>query len=156
MYRLSDLFVAMRDICAVLGAVYFLYGDSIYQSDVSVHLKAPFLTRVLNVAAFLGAGNGQAYFDDKVAQNKAWSALRLSVEWGFGDVKRYWKKIDRWTEQKMMRETQTEGDLFREYAVAFFLTNCISATYGNNASRYFKLLRGIDYPSLEEYLNDYF
>jgi hypothetical protein len=55
----------------------------------------------------------------------------------------------------MMRHTAENGDVFREYAVAYFLTNFITATYENNASRYFGFLRNIDSPSLEEYMKDY-
>jgi hypothetical protein len=155
LYRMSGLGAAMAAICAAIGSTFFLYGDNIYRSDVGPHLKAPFFTSLLNQPNFL-AGGGQDHHDLLVAQNRAWAALRIAIEWGFGDVKKYWKKMDSWNEQKLLRVTEVEGDVAREYAVAFFLTNCITAADGNTAASYFEVLRDVHSPNLEDYLRDFF
>ena len=70
------------------------------------------------------------------------SALRISVEWLFGDVINSFKFLD--YEKNLKIGLSSVGKM---YVVCALLRNAITCLYGNNTSGYF----GIEPPSLEQY-----
>ncbi|CAB1115709.1 unnamed protein product [Ectocarpus sp. CCAP 1310/34] len=92
------------------GTPYYLYGDPAH--PVPPWLLAPYKGVLTPLQ--------QAF-------NTNMSAVRVTVEWGFGKRRR----------------------LGKQYAVAGILTNCHSCFYGNSTFKYF----GVKPPSLTSYLN---
>ena len=70
------------------------------------------------------------------------SALRISVEWLFGDVINSFKLLD--FKKNLKIGLSSVGKM---YAVCALLRNAITCLYGNNTSDYF----GIEPPTLEQY-----
>ena len=76
--------------------------------------------------------------------NEAMSALRISVEWLFGDAINFFKYLD--FKKNLKIGSSSVGKM---YAVGALLRNAITCLYGNNTSDYF----GIEPPTLEQYFN---
>ena len=93
-----------------------IYGDLAY--PLRVHLQTPF--RQVPLAPMM-----QGY-------NKAMSALKISVEWLFGDVINFFKFLD--FNKNLKIGVSSVGKM---YAVCALLRNAITCLYGNNASDYF-------------------
>ncbi|ETI53405.1 hypothetical protein F441_03643 [Phytophthora nicotianae CJ01A1] len=109
---------------------YRIYGDQAYGND-SV-LSSPFTGAVANLSR------------EQKLVNKSMSKVRVSVEWGYGQVVNYWTALD--LKRQARSGTQPVGSMYR---VAILLTNCLTcANGGNTISDYFRLPP----PSLEEYL----
>ena len=106
-----------------------LYGDPAY--PLRVHLQAPFRAEQLTPAL--------AQF------NRSMSALRVSVEWLFGDVINYFKFLDFKKDLKIGLSA-----VGKMYIVCALLQNSITCLYGNNISRYFQLHP----PEINEYFNN--
>ena len=75
MLQQSGLLTSLRRVAHFNGQPLCLYGDPAY--PLGVHLQAPFQGRVLTPEM-------QAY-------NKAMSAVRVSVEWMFGNITKYFR-----------------------------------------------------------------
>ena len=103
-----------------------IYGDLAY--PLRVHLQTPF--RRVPLTPLM-----QDY-------NEAMSALRISVEWLFGDVINSFKFLDYKKNLKIGLNS-----IGKMYVVSALLCNAITCLYGNNTSDYF----GIEPPSLEQY-----
>ena len=104
-----------------------LYGDPAY--PLNPYLLCP----------FKGANLTNAEKDF----NKSMSAVRVSVEWIFGDVVNRFKFTD-------FKKTQKIGlsPVAKQYRVSALLNNSYTCLYKNNTSTYFDL----EPPILEEYL----
>ena len=76
--------------------------------------------------------------------NEAMSALRISVEWLFGDVINSFKFLD--YKKNLKIGLSSVGKM---YVVCALLRNAITCLYGNTTSDYF----GIEPPTLEQYFN---
>ncbi|OWZ05504.1 hypothetical protein PHMEG_00022399 [Phytophthora megakarya] len=93
-------------------------------------------------AAFTGAiGNLSR---DQKQVNKSMSKVRISVEWGYGQVVNYWTALD--VKRQARSGTQPVGSMYR---VAVLITNCLTCSNGGNTiGAYLRLSP----PSVEEYL----
>ena len=103
-----------------------IYGDLAY--PLRVNLMAPF--------------RGSALTAQMEAFNKSMSNVRMSVEWLFGDIVKYFKFMD--FKKNLKIGLSSIGKL---YVVCALLRNVLTCLYGNSTSSYFKL----DPPTLEEY-----
>jgi len=77
-------------------------------------------------------------------EDKSMSAVRISVEWLFGDIASTYKFIDYKKNLKM--ELSSIGKM---YIVAAILRNALTCLYGNPTSSFF----GLSPPSLQEYFS---
>lgn len=71
------------------------------------------------------------------------SALRQSVEWGFGKVINEFAFLDFKKNQKLLLQ-----DVGTMYRTAVILTNCHTCLYGSQTAQYFE----VNPPLLENYL----
>ena len=104
-----------------------IYGDPAY--PLRVHLQAPFRLVEPN--------------PDMEAFNKCMSAVRVSVEWLFGDIVSSFKFIDYKKDLKIALSA-----VGKMYVVSGILRNCLTCLYGNSTSEYFELPP----PTIQEYL----
>ena len=109
------------------GTPLCLYGDLAY--PLRVHLQQPFR-------------NNDALTDDMRQYNKAMSAVRVSVEWLFGEITKYFKFVD--LKQQIKIRLSPIGKI---YIVCALLQNCLACLYGNIVSEYFE----VNPPTLENY-----
>lgn len=105
-----------------------LYGDPAY--PLRVHLQAPF--------------RGALMTPDMEEFNKSMSSVRVSVEWGFGEVTRSFKCLDFKSNLKLGLSS-----VGKMYLVAAIIQNAMSCLYGNQTSKFFDL----EAPSIEEYFS---
>ena len=103
-----------------------LYGDPAY--PLRLHLQAPFRNAQLTPE--------MAHF------NAAMSAVRISVELLFGDIKNQFKFLD--FKKNLKVGLSSVGKM---YVVSAILRNGLTCLYGNQVSDFFSL----DPPSLQEY-----
>lgn len=106
-----------------------LYGDPAY--PLRIHLQSPFRAQQLTPA--------MAEF------NRSMSAVRVSVEWLFGDVINYFKFLDFKKDFKIGLSA-----VGKMYIVCALLQNAITCLYGNNTSKYFQLHP----PEINEYFTN--
>ena len=111
------------------GDPYVIYGDPAY--PVRRHILAPFRNAQLTPA--------EQNF------NEAMSAVRTSVEWGYGKIVKYFAFVDFSKNLKVL--LQPVGKL---YIVAALLVNCHTCLYGSQTGQFFDL----DSPELETYMNN--
>ncbi|XP_074634726.1 uncharacterized protein LOC141893231 isoform X2 [Acropora palmata] len=111
------------------GDPYVIYGDPAY--PVRRHILAPFRGAQLTPA--------EQNF------NAAMSAVRTSVEWGYGKIIKYFAFLDFSKNMKVL--LQPVGKL---YIVAALLVNCHTCLYGSQTTQFF----AVDAPELETYLNN--
>jgi hypothetical protein len=105
-----------------------LYGDPAY--PMRVHLQCPY--KHANLTA-----NEQAF-------NSSMSAVRISVEWIFGDISNYFKFLD--FKKNMKLQLTAVG---KYYLVATILRNALTCLYHNQTYRFFYL----DPPTLNDYFS---
>ena len=105
-----------------------IYGDPAY--PLRVHLQAPFRHAVITPQM-------QAF-------NTFMSAVRVSVEWLFGDVINYFKFID--FKKNLKIGLSSVGIM---YIVCAILRNALTCLHKNQTSYYFNL----DPPTLHEYFD---
>ncbi|CAB3977112.1 Hypothetical predicted protein [Paramuricea clavata] len=109
------------------GTPLCLYGDPAY--PLRVHLQQPFR-------------NNAALTEDMRQYNKAMSSVRVSVEWLFGEITKYFKFVD--FKQQLKIRLSPIGKI---YIVSAILQNSLACLYGNIVSEYFE----INPPTLENY-----
>ncbi|CAB4044284.1 Hypothetical predicted protein [Paramuricea clavata] len=109
------------------GTPMCLYGDPAY--PLRVHLQQPFR-------------NNAALTEDMRQYNKAMSSVRVSVEWLFGEITKYFKFVD-FKQQHKIRLSP----IGKIYIVSAILQNSLACLYGNIVSEYFE----INPPTLENY-----
>ena len=105
-----------------------IYGDPAY--PLRVHLQAPYRQAVMTPQM-------QAF-------NTSMSAVRISVEWLFGDIINYFKFMD--FKKNLKIGLSSVGKL---YIVCAILRNALTCLYKNQTSYYFNL----DPPTLHEYFS---
>lgn len=108
------------------GEALCIYGDPAY--PLRIHLQAPF--RDANPT------------DEMKAYNKAMSSVRVSVEWLFGEIVKYFKFVA--FKRALSIGLSPVGKI---YIVCALLQNAHACLYGNIVSDYFQLQP----PTLEEY-----
>ena len=104
-----------------------MYGDPAYPHRM--HLQCPY-------------AQWQALSPDEQAFNQSMSQVRVSVEWVFGDVVKYFKVTD------FKKNLKIGLSAVRKiYIVCALLRNVLTCLYGNSTSTFF----GEHPPTLEEY-----
>lgn len=128
LFQASGVLPYMQQNMNVNGQPLCLYGDSAYPQ--AAHIMRPYLGNLTPQ---------QEQF------NTAMARVRQAVEWGFGDIVRYWAFLDF---KKNLRIFQ--APVAKLYTVGALLTNCLACKYPWAGGRvgYFNL----DPPSLQEYL----
>jgi hypothetical protein len=111
-----------------VGQPMCIYGDPAY--PLRIHLQAPFRAAAITPQM-------QVY-------NKSMSAVRVSVEWLFGDIINYFKFMD--FKKNLKIGLSCIGKL---YVVCALLRNALTCMYGNQTSEFF----GLDPPGLYEYFS---
>lgn len=115
----NDMHFLQQDLlCAYMGILHSHYE----------YIQAPFRITVPN----------------QDMEDKSMSAVRISVEWLFGDIASTYKFIDYKKNLKM--ELSSVGKM---YIVAAILRNALKCLYGNSTSSFFYLSP----PSLQEYFS---
>jgi hypothetical protein len=104
----------------------YLYGDPAY--PLRNHLQSPFRNVVLT--------------REMEDFNKAMSSVRVTVEWLFGEIVKYFKFTDFKRQQSI-----SLSPVAKFYIVCAILQNALTCLYNNPVSTYFEL----DPPSLDEY-----
>jgi len=110
------------------GKSYAIYGDSGYANQKYIKV---------------GYKNRKRLTQAQKTFNSDMSALRVSVEYGFGKVITLFAFCDFKKNQKLLLQ-----DLKRQYQAAAILTNCHTCLNGSQVSDYFNCSP----PTLEEYL----
>ena len=105
-----------------------LYGDPAY--PLRVHLQVPY--------------RGTGITPQMELYNKAISAVRMSVEWLFGDIVNYFKFLD--FKKNLKLSLSAVGKM---YVVCAILRNALTCMYTNSTSEYFAL----DPPTIEDYFS---
>ena len=129
MLSVSGLPNKLRPLNQPNGEPYVLYGDPAY--GVSRNILSPF--RGVNLSP------------QEHEFNQSMSALRVSVEWGFGKILQYFSYLDFKKNQKVL--LQPVG---KYYLVGTILTNCHTCLYGSQTSTFFN----VSPPTLETYLSN--
>ena len=106
-----------------------IYGDPAY--PLRIHLQAPFRLVQPN--------------PEMEAFNASMSAVRVSVEWLFGDIVSSFKFIDFKKNLKISLSA-----ISKMYIVSGILRNCITCMYGNSTSKFFDLQPSTIYEYLAE------
>ena len=122
----SGLLQNLRRVAHHDGQPLCLYGDPAY--PLNVHLQAPFPTRGIT--------------HEMEAYNKAMSAVRVSVEWMFGNITKYFSFIDFKRHMKVNLSA-----VAKMYLVSALLENARTCLYGNIVSKTFDLQP----PTLDQY-----
>ena len=130
MLRESQLMEELEDIMPGSGAaaVYALYGDLAYAQ--SIYLPGGFRKTP--------ARSDEALF------NRHMSSVRITVEWGFGDIVDKWKFLDFYSAMKIFKIPVGEF-----YTNGAFLSNICNCLYGNKTQQYF----GAVQLTLDEYFD---
>jgi len=126
----SGLLDVLQRHCRVGDIRYCLYGDPAYSGSLSPHLHRPY------------PGNDPQ--SDQREFNEGMNRVREAVEWGFGQIVRYFAFLDFKKNMKVLLQPVAVY-----YAVGALLTNCYTCLYGSQTGQYF----GIAPPRLEEYLH---
>jgi len=111
------------------GEPFCIYGDPAY--PIRPWLISPFRQGAM------GLNQQQQDF------NRAMSELRISVEWTFGKILKYWAFVDYKKDLKVF--LQPVG---KYYLVAGLLTNCHTCMYGSQSGIYFDM----EAPALRDYI----
>ena len=109
------------------GNAMCIYGDPAYPHRL--HLQAPFRAAI-------------RLTEEQTEFNRAMSAVRVSVEWVFGDIVNFFKFLD--FKKNLKIHLSAVGKM---YIVCALLTNAHTCLYGSLTSKYFNL----DPPSLNNY-----
>ena len=129
MLSVSGLEDQLRQFNQPNGDPFVVYGDPAY--GLSHNIIAPFRCAQLS--------------QQEQEFNKRMSAVRTSVEWGFGKISQYFAYLDFRKNLKVL--LQPVG---KYYLVWTLLVNCHTCLYGSQTSSYFDLTP----PSLETYLSN--
>ena len=126
--RKSALLARLSAALVTRDETYYIYGNPAYvlRSTLQVGYKGTSLT------------DAQQQF------NAAMSGVRVSVEWGFAEVVRYWPFVD--VKNALQIGMSPVGTY---YMVAVLLTNFKNCVEPNQISQFFQMLP----PSLQEYLH---
>jgi hypothetical protein len=108
------------------GEALCIYGDPAY--PLRIHLQAPF--REANLT------------EEMKAYNRDMSSVRVSVEWLFGEIVKFFKFVD--FKRALSIRLSPIGKI---YIVCALLQNAYTCLYGNIVSNYFE----VQPPSIEEY-----
>jgi hypothetical protein len=108
----------------------YMYGDPAY--PLRAWLLSPY--------------KGTNLTPKQTAFNTAMSSVRVTVEWSFGDIIRYWAFLDFKKNLKVLL-----SPVAKMYLLGVLFTNCLSCERGTNETSTFFGLRP---PSLERYLNE--
>ena len=100
------------------GTSLCLYGDPAY--PLRVHLQTPFCNNPLT--------------NQMKEYNKAMSSIRVSVEWIFGEIVKYFKFVD--FKRNLCLGLSPIGKF---YIVCALLQNAMACLYGNITSKWFEL-----------------
>lgn len=111
---------------SVTGQPMCVYGDPAY--PLRVHLQAPFRNAVLT--------------HQMEEFNSSMSAVRVSVEWMFGNIINYFKFLDFKKNLKIGL-----SPIGKMYIVCAILRNAMTCLYGNQTSSFFNM----DPPTLQNY-----
>ena len=128
MLRESGLMDMLASHCTFEDECFRVYGDPAY--GMCDHIASPF--------------KGVHLSREQLEFNKRMSSVRVSVEWCFGDIVRYFAFLDFAKNMKIL--LQPVGIY---YSIGALLTNIHTCLYGNVTSQFFNL----NPPSLEEYLS---
>ncbi|KAH9124894.1 hypothetical protein AeMF1_004412 [Aphanomyces euteiches] len=107
---------------------HYIYGDPAY--PLRPWLLSPYKAARLTAK--------QALYNSRM------SSVRVSVEWSFGDVLRYWAFLDYRKNLKVFL-----SPVAKLYLTGVLLTNCLTCERGGNPT---SLFFGVDPPELEKYL----
>ena len=129
MLSVSGLEDQLKQFNQPSGDPYVIYGDPAY--GLSRNILGPF--------------RGAHLTQHEEDFNKCMSAVRTSVEWGFGKICQYFAFLDFKKNIKIF--LQPVG---KYYLVGSLLINCHTCLYGSLTSSFFQL----DPPSLETYLSN--
>ncbi|ETI51478.1 hypothetical protein F443_05166 [Phytophthora nicotianae P1569] len=125
----SGLLEAASPSLSANGRHFVFYGDPAYGRQA--HIVAPF--------------KGATLSRDEQVFKRRMSEVRVSVEWGFGKIVRYWAFVDFPKNQKLYLQR-----LGKMYTMGAFLANVHTCFYGSQTSSFFELTP----PRIEEYLNN--
>ena len=109
------------------GQALCIYGDPAY--PLSLHLQCPFARR-------------QHLTQEQQAFDQSMSQVRVSVEWIFGDIIKYFKFINFKKDLKIGM-----SPVGKMYIVSALLRNALTCLYGSTTSEYF----GLQPPAVAEY-----
>jgi hypothetical protein len=124
---MSGLLDALEQHCnKPNGDALCIYGDPAY--PLRRHLQAPYQNQHLT--------------PEQVEFNRSMSAVRVAVEWVFGDIITYYKFLD--FKKNLKLGLSAVGKI---YSVCTILRNARTCLYGSNTGSYF----GIEPPTLHEY-----
>ena len=129
MLSVSGLPNKLRPLNQPNGEPYVLYGDPAY--GVSRNILSPF--RGVNLSP------------QEHEFNQRLSAVRVSVEWGFGKILQHFSYLGFKKNQKVLLQP-----VRKYYLVGTILTNCHTCLYGSQTSTFFN----ISPPTLETYLSN--
>jgi hypothetical protein len=107
-----------------------IYGDSIYPHMTHTRSRWP----------------DEVTTADRTAENKAFTKVRISIEWNYKTTGQIFGKLRQHDKLKIL----DEGTVAKLYTVCTILRNCHVALYGSQTSQYFNL--DIPHNFLEEYL----
>lgn len=130
MLSVSGLEDQLKNFNQTNGDPYVVYGDSAY--GLSRNIIGPF--------------RGTHLTHQEQEFNKRMSAVRTSVEWGFGKISQYFAYLDFKKNLKVLLQP-----VAKYYLVGTLLVNCHTCLYGSLTSSYF----GLNPPSLETYLSNH-
>ena len=130
MLRESHLMEELEDIMAANGAaaVYALYGNLAYAQSIYL----------------LGGFRKPPACSDEAMFNRHKGSVRITVEWGFGDIVNKWKFLDFRSAMKIFE--MPAGEFYTNGA---FLSNICNCLYGNKTQQYF----GAVQLTLDEYFD---
>ena len=126
MLAMSGLLPQLQNMSPT-GQAMCIYGDPAYPHRI--HIQCPFAHR-------------QVLSPAEQACNESMSKERVSVEWVFGGVVKYYKFTDFKKNLKIGLNA-----VRKTYIICALLRNALTYLYGNNTSRFF----GVKPPPLEEY-----
>jgi nuclease HARBI1 len=127
LYCRSGIDSQLEEKLMVNGIQFCIYGDSGY--NLRPYMEVPY--------------QGSNLSEEQKSLNKAMSAIRITVEWIFKEVKQYWSTMD--YKRKLRVGEFPVGAL---YIAAMLLTNLRNCIYPNPTAQYFSCRP----PTLEEYL----
>ena len=96
-----------------------IYGDSIYPH--LSHTRSRWDDEIIN--------------DNRKAENKAFTKVRISIEWNYKTTGQLYGKVRQPDKLKIL----DEGTVAKLYTVCTILRNCHVALYGSQTSEYFEL-----------------
>ena len=118
MLRESQLLASLREVAFYNNQPLCRYGDLVY--PLGIHLQPPFSNRELT--------------PEMREFNKAMSAVRVSIEWMFDNIKKYFSFVDFKRQMKVYLSA-----IGKIYCVSALLQNAHTCLYENIVSQTFQL-----------------